>query len=263
MAQTETLQDIYSKIADIYDKFCELDNNPITAIKEPVFVYDDNWTAPTITFENPDNKPEIADAEQELNELLSIATQTLESNEFENFWEYQSNDDSIQPIPKNNPIIWLPKLISILVLYRAPLKFLANLIIDFIKEIIVEDVKKRINQKRNYQYGQFSLSGTSRFKIPKNAEQMVVICSNIPPWISKRFDRKYNGENDKFLAGLGTISLGSTPEASDEIFWQNDIKIEYQKQLIDLSPLKGINYRNGYIFLENEITCEIRFWVSL
>lgn len=257
MSQEQTLQDIYVKIADIYDKFCNLETDPITSVTNGITVSETSWSAPTITLENPDNKQEITDAETEINELITIAFYVAETTETEYYSSIGNGE--IVPVPKGSPIMWLPKLISLLVLYRAPLKFVATLIIDFVKEILLEMIKRRLNRKPNILYGEINLTGTSRFVIPNDAEKLVIACSNVPDWYGKRYDRIYSGQNDKYLAGLGTLSLGFKAVASTEIWWSNDTKIEYSKQSIDLSELGNMNDRYGYIYLANQITCQIRF----
>lgn len=257
MAQQETLQDIYTKIADIYDKFCNLDNDPTTFITNNISVDEESWNAPQIYLDNPDDIQAISSAQTEINELLEIAFLVAQTTE--NQYYISAGKGEIVPVPKGSPIMWLPKLISILVLYRAPLKFIAVLIIDFIKEILLEMIKRRLSRKPNLLYGLINITETTRFDIPSDAEKLVVSCANIPDWIGKRYDRKYEGKNDRYFSGLGAISLGWKPELTTDIYWNSDIKIEYAKQSIDLSDLKICNTRYGYIYLENQITAQIRF----
>jgi hypothetical protein len=257
MSQNQTLQDIYYKIADIEDVLCNLDNDPITAITNSITVLENGWNVPPIILENPNNEQQIIDAQKELNELLQLAFYAIQNNEIA--YEMSLGNTDITPVPKGTPIMWLPILINVLVMYRVPLKVLSILIADFIKEILLEHIKKRINQKPNVLFGNIELTSTRRFNIPNKAEKLVIYCLNIPDWFGKRYDRVYGGQNDNFNRGLGTISLGFKGKDSTEIWWNNDRKIEYSKQSIDLYELKNMNDRYGYIYLENQITCQIRF----
>lgn len=257
MSQSETLQDIYSKIADIYDKFCNLDSEPITQLVSGVLVNENSWDVPTISFDNPTNDSDISAVQQEVNDVLGLAFSLTQTEE--NTYYQAIGDGSILPVPSASPLVWLPKLISILVGYQAPLRILASLIIDFIKEIILEEIKRRINQKTNYFVGSIIANTPTRFDIPYNADKVIVICSNIPEWKGKRFDRVYYGENDKFAPSLATVSFGLTSQYTGQIFWTNDTKVEYKSQLIDIPNLKNLTNLKGYIYLEDGIQAQIIF----
>uniref|UniRef100_UPI0011AF1064 hypothetical protein n=1 Tax=Pseudanabaena sp. BC1403 TaxID=2043171 RepID=UPI0011AF1064 len=75
MSQLETLQNIYTKIADIYDKFCEglSVNDPVTMITDDLVISETTWTTNGLIFDNPDEDEAIGTAQLEINSVLAIA----------------------------------------------------------------------------------------------------------------------------------------------------------------------------------------------
>jgi len=260
MSQLETLQDIYSKIADIYDKFCNLGSDAQSSIISNIYVSDYDWSAPAIYFDNPENLNEISQTEIEINKAINTTFLIIQN--IENDYVQSLGDNSIIPYPKGGALIWLPKLIAILVGYKAPVKFIASLILDFLKEILLEEIKRRLNRKKQYLYGTISLSASASFQIPYDAESLVIVTANIPDWYGKRFNST-DSNLEKFLSLLGTLSTGFKTEGSNDVYWSSDKKVEYKSQWFDLSNLSGIERRLGSLYLNNQVTATVKFMRSI
>lgn len=260
MSQLETLQDIYSKIADIYDKFCNLGSDAQSSVLYNVTILDNSWNPPSILLDNPNSLQEISQAQQEINEAISATFTVIQS--IENQYVQALGDNSIIPYPKGGALIWLPKLIAILVGYKAPVKFIASLILDFLKEILLEEIKRRLNRKKQYLYGTISLSASASFQIPYDAESLVIVTANIPDWYGKRFNST-DSNLEKFLSLLGTLSTGFKTEGSNDVYWSSDKKVEYKSQWFDLSDLSGIERRLGSLYLNNQVTATVKFMRSI
>ena len=279
MSQAETLQDIYLKIADIYDKFCEgltaTDDDPITQITTQLVIAND-WTANTIQFENPDSKSEITNAQTEINEVLGLAL-NLAKDEASQYDATAVNAQGvIAPIPTGSPIMLLPKLIKLLVLYKAPLKFLMNALLDYIKEAILEHIKRKLLEKKGEVYDWTAIASTQLIKIPKDAHKLVIAFDGLPAWVSKRFEPSNLNKSivqpqpspapdmSKFLLdALGTVQIGfalTGPGASPTVFWDIDTRLEYYRQVVDLPVYQFTNCdRYAYLYLEFANTCSIGF----
>ena len=278
MSQAETLQDIYSKIADIYDKFCEglSVNDPVTMITNQLTINETAWTSSGLTFDNPDADEAIVTAQLEINSVLAIALD-LAKDEFsfddETILNAQGN---LVPIPKGSPIMLLPKLIKLLVLYKAPLKFLMNVLLDYIKEVILEHIKRKLLEKNAEIYQCVDIASSRLIKIPKEAKQIVLYFSGLPDWIGKRFEPNNLNKSivttnpltqpdmSKFiLNALGTIQVGyqlTGIGGADSVFWDIDQSLEYYRQYIKLPEYEFVNYqRFAYIHLNYENTCNLCF----
>ncbi len=279
MSQAQTLQDIYSKIADIYDKFCEglkaTDDDPLTSINEQLVISQD-WTSNQIKFANPESKSKISDAETEINKVLVLAL-NLAKNEAESYDTTALNAQNvIVPIPKNSPIMLLPKLIKLLVLYKAPLKFLMNALLDYIKEAILEHIKRNLLQKKAQAYGSVAIASSQIVEIPQDAIAIAVAFDSLPAWISKRFGAENLNTSiinpapsplpdmSKFLLrALGTCQIGfalTGPGSAATVFWDIDTRLEYSRQIINLPHYEFTNYqRYAYLHVEFANTCSISY----
>lgn len=280
MTQAQTLQDIYSKIADIYDKFCEgltsTDSDPITMITEQLVINENAWTSNGIKLSNPDADQAIGSAQLEINSVLSIAL-TLAKDEATSYDASILNPQNvIVPIPKGSPIMLLPKLIKLLVLYKAPLKFLLNALLDYIKEAILEHIKRKLLEKKGEVYGLISIANSQLVKIPKDVIAIAVSFDNLPAWVSKRFEAENLNKSivipapsplpdmSKFLLrALGTCQIGFALTGAGTgatVFWDIDTKLEYSRQIINLPDYQFTNYqRYAYLHLEFANTCQIGF----
>ena len=278
MTQAATLQNLYSKIADIYDKFCEglSVNDPVTMITDDLVISETAWTFNGLIFDNPDNDEAIGTAQLEINSVLAIALK-LAKDERSEYDEMGVNAQGLPvPIPKGSPIMLLPKLIKLLVLYKAPLKFLMNVLLDYIKEVILEHIKRKIEEKSASIYQCADIASSRLIKIPKEAKQIMLYFSGLPDWIGKRFEpidlnKSIVTENQatqpdmsKFiLNALGTIQIGyqiTGLGGSDTVFWDIDQKLEYYRQYIKLPEFEFVNYqRFAYIHLNYENTCNLCF----
>lgn len=278
MTQAQTLQDIYGKIADIYEKFCDglEDSDPETKITEQLTINENTWVTNGITFDNPDNDEAIGIAQLEINSVLAIALD-LAKDERSSFDLMGLDDQDLPvPIPKGSPIMLLPKLIKLLVLYKAPLKFLMNAILDYIKEVILEHIKRKLEEKNAEVYDCETVASTKLIKIPKEAKQILLYFSSLPEWIGKRFEpidlnksivtgnQGTQPDMSKFiLSGLGTIQIGyqiTGTGGADTVFWDTDQKLEYYRQHIKLPDYEFVNFqRFAYIHLNYENTCNLCF----
>ncbi|OYQ63967.1 hypothetical protein B9G53_14275, partial [Pseudanabaena sp. SR411] len=273
-----TLQDIYSKIADIYEKFCDglEDSDPVTMITEQLTISETAWTTNGLTFDNPDADGAIGTAQLEINSVLAIALQLAKDEvSFDDATMANAQGD-IVPIPKGSPIMLLPKLIKLLVLYKAPLKFLMNVILDYIKDVILEHIKRKLVEKNAEIYQCVDIASSQLIKIPKEAKQIILSFSNLPDWIGKRFEPANLNKSiitpsppvvtdmSKFiLSALGTIQIGFQLTGSGvagTVFWDIDTRLEYYRQYIQLPEYEFVNYqRFAYIHLNYENTCNLCF----
>lgn len=278
MTQAQTLQDIYGKIADIYEKFCDglEDSDPVTMITEQLTISETAWTTNGLTFDNPDADGAIGTAQLEINSVLAIALQLAKDEVTSDDATMANAQGDIVPIPKGSPIMLLPKLIKLLVLYKAPLKFLMNVILDYIKDVILEHIKRKLEEKNAEVYGCEAIASTKLVKIPKEAKQILLYFSALPSWIGKRFEpidlnksivtgnQGTQPDMSKFiLNGLGTIQIGyqlTGTGGADTVFWDTDKKLEYYRQYIQLPEYEFVNFqRFAYIHLNYENTCNLCF----
>lgn len=280
MTQAQTLQDIYSKIADIYDKFCEgvtaSDSDPITNITQQLVINENAWTSSGLIFANPDSEPKIGLAQMEINSVLNIALELARDESTTYDATALNPQNELVPIPKGSPIMLLPKLIRLLVLYKAPLKFLMNVILDYIKEVVLDHIKRRLEEKRANLSTWENIVETKLIKIPKNANAIVVAFDDIPSKVSKRFEPSNLNKSivdpapsplpdlSKYLLdGLGTFQSGISLEAAftdKSVFWDTDVKLEYSRQKIDLPSYNFVNLqRYGYLYIMHANTCSISF----
>ncbi|WP_156341519.1 hypothetical protein, partial [Pseudanabaena sp. 'Roaring Creek'] len=175
MSQAQTLQDIYSKIADIYDKFCNLGttSDTYTSIASPLVLDANAYTSSSgITLTNPTNSQEITDAQTQLNNLLNLALKLAKDDRLSTDEIVTQSDGSIVPIPKGSPIALLPELIKVLVLFKAPLKVLLNIVVNIIEEVLLEHIKRKLNEKTAQLYGVTNITASAVVKIPKDAEKL-------------------------------------------------------------------------------------------
>jgi hypothetical protein len=186
MTQAQTLQDIYSKIADIYDKFCNLGttSDTYTSIASPLVLDDNAYTdGAGITLSNPTNLQEITDAQTQLNSLLSLSLQLAKDDRLSTDESLTQGDGSIVPIPKGSPIALLPELIKVLVLFKAPLKVLLNIVVSVIEEVLLEQIKRKLNEKTAQIYGISTITSSAIIKVPKDAEKIYCKFSSLPDWV--------------------------------------------------------------------------------
>lgn len=281
MSQAQTLQNIYLKIADIYDKFCEgltaSDSDPETMITTQLSINETTWVTNGLTFSNPNADPKIGAAQLEINSVLAIALD-LAKAEMSQYDESTVNSQGVVvPIPKGSPIMLLPKLIKLLVLYKAPLKFLMNILLDYIKEVILEHIKRKLLEKQGEFFDVVDVASTQLIKIPKTAEKMIIAFNNLPEWIGKRFEPtdlnksiiqpppSVTPDLSKFiLTGLGTVNFGlalTGTNVSATVFWGIDLKLEYRRQIFDIPVYEDFanHQRYAYLYLEHANTCTIGF----
>jgi hypothetical protein len=278
MSQEQTLQDIYSKIADLQDLGCDSQSDPITFVLQEITIESNSWSILQILFDNPDDNQVISDAQTDINDLLVIALQVAQEERSAYDATFQNTDGSIVPIPKGSPIMLLPKLIRLLVGFRAPIKFLVNIIIDFIQDILLEHIKRKLSEKKAEFFDVVDVASTRLIKIPKDAEKMIVAFNNLPDWVGKRFEPNDLNKDiiqpppsitpdlSKFiLSGLGTVNFGlalTGSGVSATVFWGLDIKLEYRRQIFDIPIYADFtNYqRYAYLYLEHQNTCTIGFF---
>ncbi len=280
MTQAQTLVDIYSKIADIYDKFCDgltaNDSDPLTMITTQLVINQNAWSSNGIIFSNPDSEEKIGLAQLEINSVLSIALELARDESTTYDATILNPQNELVPIPKGSPIMLLPKLIRLLVLYKAPLKFLMNALLDYIKEVVLDHVKRKIEEKTADLSTWENIASTKLIKIPKNAIAIAFAFDDIPVQSSKRFAPSNLNKSivqpepsplpdlSKYLLdGLGTFQCGFSLSGSfldKSVFWDMDTKLEYSRQQIKLPSYSFVNYqRYGYIHIEYANTCSISY----
>ncbi len=278
MSQESTLQDLYSKIADIYDKFCELDTAPTTKLQSEITIDPNSWTSSQIYFDNPDNNQFINDAQSDINSLLGLAMQVAQDNSSVYGASITDNNGQLVPISKGSPITLLPKLIKLLVDFRSPLNLIVGIVIDFIEDTLLDHIKQKLREKNGNFYEVADVAKTTIIKIPRDAEKMIIAFNNLPEYLGKRFQGtdlnidiiqpapSITPDLSKFLLdGLGTVNFGLSLTGSNvsaTAFWGTDINLKYRRQIFDIPTFEDFtNYqRYAYLYLNNENTCTAGFF---
>jgi len=273
MAQAETLQDIYSKIADIYDKFCDLDEP--TFLKTNLSISEDAFTATGITLDNPNNKTAIIDAQASINQLIKATMSVAEQNKLKTDEIFQASSGNLIPSPKGTPLDLLPTLLKSILLYKAPLKVLLNIIVSIIEEVLKEFLKRKLTEKEAGIGDYIGFSASRILEIPKKATHLIIQSQGFPSYISKRFDNdidksliKKDGQPNPDLSkyiglGLSTLSFGfalSGQLSQKNVYWNNDIKIEYANQIIEIPQFEYISIdKYAYIYLNEQMNVGVSY----
>uniref|UniRef100_UPI001CA4DC61 hypothetical protein n=1 Tax=Pseudanabaena sp. BC1403 TaxID=2043171 RepID=UPI001CA4DC61 len=212
----------------------------------------------------------------EINSVLAIALEVARDEVTSYDATALNPQNVIVPIPKGSPIMLLPKLIRLLVLYKAPLKFLMNILLDYIKEVILEHIKRKITDKSAQLYNTVEIASSQLVKIPKDVIAIAILFNSLPSWTSKRFEPSNLNKSivdpepsplpdmSKYLlAGLGTCQIGFALTGSSQpatVFWDIDTRLEYNRQIFHLPEYKFSNYqRYAFLHLEFADTCQISF----
>jgi hypothetical protein len=273
MAQAETLQDIYSKIADIYDKFCNLDEP--TYLKTNISLSDQDFSVTQLTLDNPNNSAAITDAESKLNQLIQSTVSVAKENRLATDAVYQATNGDLVPIPKGSPLELLPILLKAILLYRAPLKVLLNIIASIIEDVLKEFLRRKITEKNAVIGNYIGFSGSTILQIPDKASHVIVQSRGFPSYISKRFDNdidkslikkagQANPDLSKYIgSGLSTLSFGfalSGQISQKNVFWNNDIKIEYADQIIEIPKFPYMNIdKYAYFYLNEQMNVGVSY----
>lgn len=273
MAQAQTLQDIYSKIADIYDKFCNLDEP--TYLKTNISLSDEGFSfSGNLTLDNPTGSIEISDAQARIDLLIRDSIALADNNKLPTDFKKNSNGN-IVPNPKGTPLALLPKLFEAILNYRVPLKLLLKIITDIIEDVLIEFLKRKLTE-RNAGIGDYIGFSDSRIlEIPKKATHIIIQSRGFPNYISKRFDDgidkslvKKDGQPNPDLSkyigyGLSTLSFGfalSGQIFQKNVFWNNDIKIEYADQIIEIPKYPYMNIdKYAYVYLNEQMNVGISY----
>lgn len=277
MAQAQTLQDIYSKIADIYDKFCNLDEP--TYLKTNISLSDQDFSVTQLTLDNPTNSAAISDAQTRINQLIQATLSVAQENRLQTDQVYQASGGNLVPIPKGSPLELLPILLKAILLYRVPLKVLLNIIVSIIEDVLKEFLRRKLTEK-NAGIGNYIGFSTSRIlEIPSKASHLIIQSSGFPNYISKRFDDDIdkslikkegqpNPDLSKYIgSGLSTLSFGfalSGQISQKNVYWNNDIKIEYVNQIIEIPQFKYINIdKYAYIYLNEQMVVGVSYLLEV
>lgn len=277
MSQLQTLQLIFEKLNQISLNLCDTgggNSDVYTQITEEITL-SDNWQFSQLTLENTDNNSDISTAQNELNEFLGLAAQLAKDNADKDEFIVAGTGDLV-PIPKNNPIVLLPKLLKLLVLYRAPVKFLANLIIEFVKDFIIEQIKNKLLEKNLEFIETQYVNKTKLIKIPKNSKYICLGFTNLPSYIGKRFEPK---DLDKtliqnslstpsmdvhYIDVLAYVSMGFRvkidPSYTVPVFWNKPESVNFKNSFFPIPEMNQANIdRFAYIEVSYENTCQISF----
>lgn len=278
MTQAQTLQDIYTKIADIYDKFCDfsVSGDDETYLATNITLSDTTYTATALAFANPQNKQSITDAQTRINALIADTLVIAKLDRLPTDAVFAAQNGDLVPIPKGSPIALLPKLLQALLLYTAPLKVLINIIVKIIEDVLYEFLKRKLNEKNATIASLDTITASKIIELPSTATHLLIQISNIPNYISKRFDadidktpikigNQANPDLSKYLRnGLATVSFGcglSGQIISKDVFWDKDITIEYASQILEIPNIVYSNIEKYlYIYLDEQITVNLRYF---
>lgn len=274
MTQAQTLQDIYLKIADIKDSLCNVDE--VTSIKENIVISKIDYSATLLELSNPNTKQSITDAQVSINKLITSALAIAKDNRLKSDATYLASTGAIEPVPDNSPIALLPILLKALVLYELPLKFLTQAITDYLGDILLEHIKRKLSEKDAKLVDIQNIVKSRLINIPNDANSLVISFSNLPSWLGKRFvplDINIDAINpypaippnfSKYLLlGLGTINFGYSIAgilSASSIFWEEDRTLRYTENICKIEKESFSNYRRyAYLHCEFENTAKIGF----
>lgn len=274
MSQLETLQDIYKQIADIKDALCAADD--VTAITTNIKISDTDYSATPLKLDNPDSKESITDAETAINKLITSAMAIAKDTRLPNDEVALASTGSIVPVPTNSPIALLPDLLKALLLYKLPLKLLTQAITDYLGDVLLEQIKRKLSQKTAKFTGIKDVSGTLLISIPNDVDSLIIGFRNLPDRLGKRF-APANINIDLIspapsippdlakylLLGLGTINFGYAllnDPVSKTVFWGEDHTLRYARNIFKVPKETFSNYqRYAYLHCEFDNTATIGF----
>ncbi|MBD2149129.1 hypothetical protein H6F44_03165 [Pseudanabaena sp. FACHB-1277] len=282
MSQAKTLQDIYSEIADIKDVLCaglETTSSEIsTQITNQLVINPETWLPNELILENTDDDPAITAAQTEINEVLNLAIATIAKDErLATDATLTKSDLSIVPVPSGSPIMLLPKLIKAIVEFQAPLSVILRVLTDIIGDVLLEHIKRKLNEK-NCEISAFNSVGQSKiFIIPQNATHIITKISGMPAWVGRDFQD--TGLNISLIMPTGLQSLDiakystlHTPEIrfgfrqkseSSKMFpyWRSPQSIEFIDQYFEI-PEMGYQNIDRLLYIKSQINHGLRVaWV--
>jgi hypothetical protein len=187
------------------------------------------------------------------------------------------SDLSIVPVPSGSPIMLLPKLIKAIVEFQAPLSVILRVLTDIIGDVLLEHIKRKLNEK-NCEISAFNSVGQSKiFIIPQNATHIITKISGMPAWVGRDFQD--TGLNISLIMPTGLQSLDiakystlHTPEIrfgfrqkseSSKMFpyWRSPQSIEFIDQYFEI-PEMGYQNIDRLLYIKSQINHGLRVaWV--
>ena len=280
MTQAQTLQDIFSEIADIKDVLCAgvdaTASEVNTQVLNEISINPNDWSYSNLQLENTTNAAAVSLAQSELNELIGVTLAIAKSERLATDPTLTLAGGEIVPVATNSPIMLIPKLLKALVSFKAPLSVITKVISEILSDLLLEHIKRKLNEK-NCEITAFQTVQKSKiFTIPENATQLIAIFADLPAWVGKEFaDTDLNtslilptGSPSVDMSRYSTyhtpvVTFGkriANPALTKPTYWYSPIEIEYSDQIIDIPESEYSNMeRLVYVKAKIEATTAIAF----
>lgn len=282
MTQAQTLQNIFSEIADIKDVLCAgIDataSEVNTQVLNEISINPNDWTYSSLQLENTTNAAAVTLAQSELNELIAATLAIAKSERLATDPTLTLAGGEIVPVATNSPIMLIPKLLKALVSFKAPLSVITKVISEILSDLLLEHIKRKLNEK-NCEITAFQTVQKSKiFVIPENATQLIAIFAGLPSWVGKEFsDTDLNtslilptGSPSIDMARYSTyhtpvVTFGKRLTSSTltrPTYWGKPIELEYSDSILDIPENEYSNVeRLVYVNAKIEATTAIAFVV--
>ncbi|MDX1920365.1 MAG: hypothetical protein SFU25_06480 [Candidatus Caenarcaniphilales bacterium] len=275
MSQLTTLQDIYAQLNNIQSILCQgigTGSAPTRLLTE-VVLDEQLYNISTLEFENPDDNQDITDLQGEINKIVNASFKLAKDERLATDSQVANGQGVLIPTPKGTPIALIPKLLNTLRNFELPSTLLGELILSFLKEILIEHIKRKLDEKTGKYSDSQNVQVAKLIAIPSTAKAIAIRATGLPAFLSKRFapqNEDLSAANnapvstEKFiLDALGSCQIGSSfvgDEPDKAIFWGQEIKIEFDRQLIFLEKPEFVNARRwAYLRSTQENTLSFKF----
>lgn len=275
MSQATTLIDIYAQLVEIQDKLCVGGSATAvpTRLLTEVVLNEELYNISTLEFDNPDDNEDITELQGEINKIINASFQLAKSERLASDSLIANAQGVLIPSPKGTPIALIPKLLNTLRTFELPSTLLGELILSFLKEMLIEHIKRKLNEKSGEYSDSQSIESGKLIAIPDTATAIAIRSTGLPAFFSKRFapagDDLTAANNlpvntEKYLLdALGSCQIGLSfggDETDKAIFWNQEIKIEFDRQIIFLEKPEFVNARRwAYLRSTQENTLSFKF----
>lgn len=284
MSQLETLQDIYSKIADIKDVLCNglesTSSEKDTQLLNEISINPKLWTATEIDLENTSNDPKINLIKTELNQMIELTLGIAKIERLATDPLVTEPDLSILPYATNTPIMLLPKLLKALKLIKMPVSVLTKIIAELITDTLLEHIKRKLAEKQGEIFDYQNITTSAIIAIPSSATHMLTYFDYLPAWVSKEFEAiglnktivttqadplpdlaRYDRAHTPMIA-FGRSLTGAI--ADDIAFWDKPIDLDFSRQIFKIPDFEPYSNIKKFAYIKADIgdTTRIAFMRS-
>ena len=285
MTQAQTLQDIYSKIADIKDVLCAglsaTSSEVDTQILNEFSINPNTWEYSPLSLENTSANATVTLAQTELNQMIGLALGVAKSERAANDPMLTLSDGAIVPIATNTPIMLLPKLLKALVQFKAPLSVVTKIVSELVSDALLEHIKRKLAEKQGEIFGYQSIANSAVIAIPSAATHLLTYFDYLPAWVGKEYELEgFNKSGITTQANPApdlarystyhtpTISFGRSltgPIADDIAFWDKPVDLEFSRQIFKIPDLEPYSNIKKFVYCKSKVadTTAIAFMRSL